>query len=155
MKPRIRGQSNVAQLLESVAMVSASGICSAGQHPPSRTLEDPKGLIHGRAMMDDARIDWHLWNWERWMQDGRIVRGYPSRASVGGSTASRDFDAMVADADNRCAMACDAIIESLPLREHAAVYSAHLTAVRRVDLTGAYDTAKAKIGRSLDRRGVI
>lgn len=122
--------------------------------------------------MTDDRITWHLENWAYWQRDDSSrtrsslddpERGaYSSRASGGMGVSSRsDFDSMCDAQDRRCADAVDAILwqECRPL-EREAVTHLHLASVFRFARVGylvrdAYATARQKVGRGLDRRGIV
>lgn len=107
--------------------------------------------------MAPDRVFWHLWNWANWQRCGGDDGDYESRASSGiGRSSSRDFDAMVAEADSRCAMAVEAILDNLTSAQRCAVHVKHLDAVYRLrDLEASYDSACLSIGRGLDRRGIV
>jgi hypothetical protein len=109
--------------------------------------------------MTDDRIDWHLWNWERWMRRDRgRGAGYPRQASGGiGRSHRSDFDTMVETADSRCARAVDAIVGGLTPACRGALYNKHGLAVFRGirDEPGHYDEARRVIGRKLTRKGIV
>lgn len=110
--------------------------------------------------MTPERVDWHLWNWEQWQRHEGTFGDYESRASGGvGGTGSKDFDAMVATADARCALAVDVIIGGLPPIQRMAVHNVHLSTVFRFRDEGAqaamYVLACKTIGRGLDIRGIV
>jgi hypothetical protein len=109
--------------------------------------------------MSDDRLEWHLWNWEQWQfrQRGSYGRGYPSRGLSGmGCSGSSDLDAMIANADVRCAKAVEAILGECSPAERAAVHAMHLAAVFRLrDLKGAYDRATERVRKGLERRGIV
>lgn len=107
--------------------------------------------------MDEERLRWHLANWAAWIRHDDHRLGYPSRASGGiGSTGSREFDAMVATADARCAEAVDAILDDLPKPDRAAVYSIHIEAVwfGPEPLSDVYCRACDQIRNRLDAKGI-
>lgn len=115
----------------------------------------------GVAVTED-RIEFHLWNWSRWM-GVRVVAlppGAPKKASGGMGVSHRsDVDTMTRAADNRCAAAVDAIIDGLSPIERAAIHHFHLEAVFRFPRVGlgaekAYALARDRIGFELDRRGI-
>jgi hypothetical protein len=110
------------------------------------------------AGMTGERLDWMLWNWGRWMHRPTGRLGFSPHASGGmGRSGSDDFDEMVDRADVRCAQAVDALVESLPQAQHAAVYHKHLAAVFRTrgDLDKLYAEACETIRRGLVRRGIV
>jgi hypothetical protein len=101
------------------------------------------------------RCDWHLANWATWMRVSGLALWFPSRALAIGKSGSSDFDAMVATADTRCAVAVDAIIDGLPLPERLAVYHIHLAAVWRLRFLDAYyASAKDHVAEGLTKRGI-
>lgn len=114
--------------------------------------------------MAPDRITWHLENWAYWQSDRTVSMGrnYADRASGGiGKSNRSDFDSMVDAADRRCADAVDAILqdECTPL-ERQVVTHLHLAAVFRFPRIGhsateAYASARIKVGRGLDRRGIM
>lgn len=111
-----------------------------------------------RHGMTIERCEWHLWNWEAFMLAGGSNGGYLSRASVGASTNSREFDAMVAEVDRRCAEAVDAIIEDLPVAMHIAVYVTHRLCrpvfTLRSTIPQLYNEAKPIIAKGLTAKGI-
>lgn len=70
---------------------------------------------------DDARLDWHLDNWARWMRSGTLGRGLPTKSPGLRSVGGRDFEDMVTDVDVRLARSLDAIVDSLPPAERIAI----------------------------------
>lgn len=111
------------------------------------------------ADMPDHRITWHLDNWAEWMRPQRSDYGdcYDSNTSCFSTGNSRTFEAMVAEADMRCAMAVQAIIESLPPIESCAVHNRHMEAVfrfHRATMDGAYARARISVREGLKRRGI-
>lgn len=112
--------------------------------------------------MKADRVEWHLWNWEQWQLRDSSEGDYESRASGGmGGTFSREFDAMVAECDTRCALAVDTIIGDLPSAQRIAVHAKHLGVKwpdvyrTRVDPIVAYADACVRIGRELDAKGIF
>ena len=114
--------------------------------------------------MAPDRITWHLENWAYWQSDRTVSMGrdYSDRASgpLGHSLRS-DFDSMCDAADKRCADAVDAILsdECTPL-ERQVVTHLHVAAVFRFPRLGhaatdAYASARLKVGKGLDRRGIM
>ena len=105
----------------------------------------------------EDRAEWHLWNWSVWHGRRTNSLGYPSRGMGGlGCSGSSDFDSMCANADNRCALAVDTIVDDLPPRERAALYNRWIVSVFRFrdgeDM--AYKTAKSKLGKRLWAKGI-
>lgn len=104
------------------------------------------------------RVEWHLQNWRDWMLAGSMVKSLPRKASGGmGRTFASSFDDMVEEADVRCAAIVDAIIDSLPILQQAAVSHFYLAAVWRFHRSSPdeqIDAAKDAIGRALASRGV-
>lgn len=122
---------------------------------PSRQQQQSRPKV---TAMTDERLEWHLWNWEQWQyrQKGSYGRGYPSRGLSGmGCSGSSDVDAMVQNADTRCATAVEAILSDLSPAERCAVHAVHLAAVFRMrDLQGAYDRATEAVRKGLTMRGI-
>lgn len=112
------------------------------------------------SRMSKERVEWHLWNWERWMfRRGGIFRSmwYPGKASGGmGRSHCSDFDEMVEAIDRRCAKAVDAAIYDLPQPQRLAIHHKHLGSVYRVrcDLDTTYAEACVGVGRELAKRGI-
>ena len=112
--------------------------------------------------MTDERLLWHLENWAEWQRRGNHYgTGYASRASGGiGRSGNTDFEAMVATADARCALAVDTILDGLPPAERSSVHHYHLGAVFRFPHVGlgaeiAYERAKNTIRIRLLLRGIV
>lgn len=78
------------------------------------------------------RLEEYLISWASWMRRAEEVRGYPRRAQLletGG--ASKSFEDMCDDLDNRLAVATDAAIGDLPPAQQCAIHTAYLGAVYR------------------------
>lgn len=107
--------------------------------------------------MTEDRLSWHLDNWAQWMGKRASTNGYPSRSMVIGKSNSSDFDTMVANADIRCAVAVDTIVDDLSARERAAVYHRHLAAVWRIrgDMEECYEDARMTLRIGLNKRGIL
>lgn len=109
--------------------------------------------------MTDERLDWHLWNWERWQFRGGMPRlRLPGRASGGmGRSHCSDFDEMVQRVDTRCARVVNAIVwHTLPEPQKVAVLYEHGVILMHglKDLLAAYDAACERIKRELMKRGI-
>jgi hypothetical protein len=108
--------------------------------------------------MTEDRMQFHLWNWSRWMHAGASSHlRYRHTASGGmGRSGSTDFADMVDSSDRHCAEATDGCIESLPPAAKAAVYASHLDGPWPTDipLHIFYRCAVVDIGRRLDRLGI-
>jgi hypothetical protein len=106
----------------------------------------------------DARLEWHLLNWKRWMRGDVVTDGYPSSSSgfiAGGY--SQSFDDMADASDSFCAEAVNSIINGLPPMQQMAVRNAYHIAVFRFPRGNGEDLlneAKATIRRQLPERGV-
>jgi hypothetical protein len=108
--------------------------------------------------MTPDRLTWHLDNWAAWMSGKVDVGDYPSRSSSGlGHSSSRDFDALCAEADTRCAQAVDAVLNGMPPLLRLAVYNRHLGTIWELRCNGEaiYAQAVIVIERGLDRRGIF
>ena len=79
------------------------------------------------------RLDWHLSNWRTWMHSGELskLRAPAKSAGFMAGGYNNDFDSMCEIADVRAARAMDAMIESLPANETAAIHHRYLHAVYR------------------------
>jgi len=110
--------------------------------------------------VEQGRCRWHLDNWAAWMRGYCPTRGYPSRAAglrTGGAVYGDDFEALVAQADRRCAQAVDAVVSELPIFEQKALQVRHLALEWRyimLDLEQVYDHAVVMVGLGLDVRGI-
>lgn len=106
------------------------------------------------------RIEWHLWNWSRWMRSGQEVEGFASRSSgCSDGGTSKSFDEMVEAEDRRCAKAVDAVLDNLPAPQRIAIYveqgiMGQAFRFERVTYAQALAQGKAALGRELARRGV-
>jgi hypothetical protein len=90
------------------------------------SYKPPPREFKSTVRMEDDRLGWHMHNWQRWMKLRSYPGRLPGRASGGiGISGSRDFDAMCATEDGKCAFAVDAIVQELPSAQHAAVYIFH------------------------------
>lgn len=107
-------------------------------------------------------IEFYLENWVRWMESGGKPDAVPDHASGGAENySSMDWDACQTayeQMDLRNAIATNATIEDLDPAERAAIYSQYLVAVfrfNRHNFQSVLTTAKLKVGRGLDRRGIF
>lgn len=109
--------------------------------------------------MTEDRVEWHLWNWSRWMYGGKTMHlRERSRASCGvGNGTVGDFDDMVELADRSCAEVTDACIDGLPEAERSCVYAKHLQGpwdFPESALGVIYRQAMDRLGPMLARRGL-
>ena len=117
-------------------------------------VHEPERELGG---MPVVRLDWHLWNWSRWMRSDGTADGYPGKSPVfiaGGN--SRAVAEMEEDCDKRCAIAVDAIMHGLSTPERAAISHRYLHAVFRFprnNLPYLLREARLKIARGLVARG--
>lgn len=97
-----------------------------------------------------ARVEWHLENW------ARAHRSYkPSESRRGGPSWSADFEGMVNQADLRCALAMDAIVEALERRQEHALHVQYLGLRNRLEgLQEAVEAARGAVARGLNSRGI-
>lgn len=106
------------------------------------------------------RIEWHLWNWSRWMDSGKAVDGHASRSSgCSDGGTSKGFDEMVESEDRRCAKVVDAILDNLPPPQRIAIYvelgiMGQVFRFARQPYEKALELGKSALGRELSRRGV-
>lgn len=110
--------------------------------------------------MTDDRLSYLLDLWAEYMRGhigGRgLPDGFASRAHIGSSTSSREWDAMLADVERWQAETIDAGIDDLPLNERASVMTVKLAAVYRLrePIQDVYDRARATLKVTLVRRGI-
>lgn len=106
------------------------------------------------------RIDFHLWNWARWMRSGQEVDGFPGRAGVCSSGGtSKSFDEMAESEDQRCAKVVNVILDNLPPAQRISIYMergimGRVFRFERLTYEKALEFGKAALGRELSRRGV-
>lgn len=116
------------------------------------------------AVLPQARVDWHLANWERWQRYSRSPGRLPNRAS-GGMSGYRNSDNHDRDeydeADRIAAAAVDAVLCGLPAKLKLSVHlkfgiaepEAYLSLFRsRSEQTEAYAQACAILARELPKR---
>lgn len=111
--------------------------------------------------MPEARLEWHMDNYRRYMRSEDYGRDYPARSSgfvAGGN--SRSFDEMADASDIRCAQAVDALVGGLAPAERAAVNHTYLKAIfpavfrfPRGNLAELLHSGRLKIARGLIARG--
>lgn len=107
----------------------------------------------------DERLEFHLWNWQRWMRTGAFSDlGLPGRACGGmGISHSADFDQLADQADRVAAKACDAVIRNLKPLEQKAIRCAYLgeewTSV--LPEGAVLVVAKEALRIGLNRRGIV
>ena len=119
-------------------------------------------IEHSPELTTDP-LDQHLATWARYMRRWRADEdvGYPDHSagfgeSSGGAVCDDTFDHLCDAADAYAARAMDAIIDSLPPIERAAVYHIHLAAVFRMrDVQGAYEQARIAIRKKMAGRGLV
>lgn len=106
--------------------------------------------------MPMRRVQWHLENWAEWMQGLKVGSGYRNRASGGFlCQGSRDFDAMVAKADARCAEAVNTCIDDLSTPLQMAVYYRMLgTRVSPEQSALLFEQARAQLAHSIPLKGI-
>lgn len=112
-----------------------------------------------RPDTSDERVEFHLYNWARWMRSGSYAGlGMPGRACAGmGISHSADFDQLADIADRTAAKACDAVIRNLKPLEQKAIRCAYLgeewTSVLQEG--AVLVVAKEALKMGLDRRGIV
>ena len=109
-----------------------------------------------RSGIDDQRLSDLLDIWAEWMRGKEGPAGYSSRAHIGSSTASKEWDAMLADMEVWQAKAVNAAIDDLPINEAAAVYHVKLASVYRLrePIELVYDRARELLKIGLRARHV-
>ena len=75
------------------------------------------------------RVEWYLWNWERWMERSRSPGKLPNRASGGievfRSGLDPDDEYAYDEMCRRCGAAVQAVLDGLQPRLRLAVYVRH------------------------------
>jgi hypothetical protein len=112
------------------------------------------------SVLSPERIEWHLWNWERWMHFCRLPGQMPKVASSGARYTSTDWDSSLDydELDRRLGESTAAAIDGLDARLRTAVLVEHgimAKAYRRPDHAAAYGQACAALGAALHRRGLV
>jgi hypothetical protein len=108
------------------------------------------------ALTDD-RVDWHLWNWQRWQQHSRSPGQFSGRASGGIiGRSSVDSDEMLNELERNCATATEACLWDMSPRHRLSVHIVYEinTVYRLRDLEAAYAEARGFLAMGLWRRGV-
>jgi len=122
------------------------------------TLSVPVMRIEKPAA-NDARVDWHLENWKRYMFTGQYVGlSAPGRASGGiGISHTADFDQLADQADRVLARAVDAIIRDLRPLEQKALRCRYLheTWCSPHPLGAVVLVARESVRMGLNRRGIV
>lgn len=111
--------------------------------------------------LSPKRVDWHLWNWERWHQHwtrpGKLPRRASGRAEGFTHTGNvNDEEAMYEENDRGSAVAVQAIVGELSERHRISVYVEHgiMSAVYRLrDADAAYGEACDILSVQLAKRG--
>ena len=107
----------------------------------------------------DDRVEWHLWNWRRWMQTGEFAGlGHSGRASGGiGISHTADFDQLADQADRTVAKSVDAVIRGLKPLEQKALRCRYLHEEWTSILQQAQIVivAKESLRLGLNRRGIV
>lgn len=115
-------------------------------------------VIAMKPHVDYDRVEWHLWNWARYMRTGGYAGlSISGRASGGiGISHSADFDQLADLADRSSARACDAVIRDLKPLEQKAIRCAYLGEDwTRPEHEGAVlVVAKESVRLGLNKRGV-
>ena len=110
------------------------------------------------AFGSPERVEWHLWNWAKWMRSGANKQAAPRESSgLTSGGASQNFDDMVEAVDRRVAATMNVIIDDLPPAQGAAIHHEYLRAVYgfpRGNFDALLIEAKAGIGRGLAKKGV-
>lgn len=96
------------------------------------------------------RVEWHLQNW------ARAHRSYTGhRPRKGGRSFASDLESMANQADLRCALAMDAIIEALEPRQEHALHVEYLGLKNRLEgLAEALEAARGAVAKGLNAKGV-
>lgn len=94
-----------------------------------RRSKDEPGTSTGSGRMTDDRLEWHLWNWSRWMRGGKVTVGFQKETVGMFSGASAHFDDMADANERRLASICDVVVTGLPYSHYAAISNKHLYTV--------------------------
>lgn len=110
------------------------------------------------AALSQDRVEWHLWNWNNWMQYSTSPGKHCNHAS-GGIRGYTNFDveAEYEEGDRVAARAVQAVLDDMPQRLRIAVYVAHgvMAAVFRLrNSDTAYDEACCILAVQLAKRGM-
>ena len=104
------------------------------------------------------RVEWHLWNWSKWMRSGANKQAAPRESSgLTSGGASQNFDDMVEAVDRRVAATMNVIIDDLPPAQSAAVHHEYLHSVYRFprgNFAALLAEAKLGVGHGLAKKGV-
>jgi hypothetical protein len=107
----------------------------------------------------EDRVEWHLYNWARFMRTGSYdILGMPGRACGGmGISHSADFDQLADQADRAAARTCDAVIRDLKPLEQKAIRCAYLGEMWESPLQegAVLVVAKEAMRIGLNRRGIV
>ena len=111
-------------------------------------------LLH--PSLTHERVEWHLWNWERWINSSRLPGLMPSRAN-GFAVCAPDVDETLDNLNRGLGDTCDRAIRELPPPMRMAIHAHHHIAVWRGegDRHALYVHACARLGRSLYLRGMV
>lgn len=85
------------------------------------------GVLMATAGLSLDRVEWHLWNWERWMTFCRLPGQLPNHACVGENYRSydRDSDGAYDESCRRSAVAVQAVLDGMAPRLRLTVYVKH------------------------------
>lgn len=108
---------------------------------------------------DYDRVDFHLFNWARWMRSGgTAILGIPGRACAGmGISHSADFDQLADQSDRVAAKAVDAVIRDLKPLEAKAIRCSYLGEdwTAKEQEGAVLVIAKESVRMGLNRRGIV
>lgn len=152
--------------MREVASVGVTGTDGEIQFPANTARAKAEKNSGGTSnrVMTIGRVEWHLWNWERWQQHSRSPGKLPKRASGGiENFSSLDWNSQTAyeESDRRAAAAVQAVLDGLDHRCRLAVYlkfgiaepSAYLSLFRSKDeQSDCYATACAILAVELPKR---
>lgn len=110
------------------------------------------------ASLSPERVDWHLWNWERWMHCASLP-GRLSKQASGGVRGYTNYDGdyteEYAEADRSAAAAVQAILDGLPPAQRTAVYVRYRIVTHHgiVNVDAYFTEACSVIAAQMPRRG--
>lgn len=105
----------------------------------------------------EAALDALLAVWADWMRQPDDRLGLPSKSLGMSSTSGDDFESLCLALDTRVARTMDALIDSLPMNERAAIEHVHLASVwrLRVPIASLVPIARASLIALALKRGLL
>lgn len=109
----------------------------------------------GKFVLSEDRLDWHLWNWARWVEakwDAELA--YTISTATSGPAS---FDDLCVEMDRYCANVTRAAINSLTPVEACSIFNRLMNDVFRFrgSPEAAWQSARARLARDLYTRGLV